>query len=133
MIRHLLIAAFRNMAANRLLSAISIMGLAVGIAVAILMGLVVRNQMRFDHFIPGHTQTQTASASQTRQHPGANLIVVMKGEDEVRPAFPGKRAVRSALPFEPPADPHEGGEHPSRLAGRPSTHDSTLKRLSGRS
>jgi putative ABC transport system permease protein len=60
MIRHLFIAALRNMAANRLVSAISILGLAVGIAVAILMGLVVRNQMSFDHFIPGHAQTYRA-------------------------------------------------------------------------
>ncbi len=57
MFRHLTIAALRNMAANRLQSAIAIIGLSVGIAAALLMGLVVRNQMTFDHFIPGNDRT----------------------------------------------------------------------------
>jgi putative ABC transport system permease protein len=57
MIRHIIIAAFRNMAANRLISAIAILGLAAGIAAALVMGLVVRNQMTFDSFIPGHERT----------------------------------------------------------------------------
>ena len=50
MFRHYLIAAWRNMAANKLLSAIAILGLAAGIAAAILMALVIRNQMSFDAF-----------------------------------------------------------------------------------
>jgi putative ABC transport system permease protein len=54
MIRHLFIAALRNMAANRLLSAIAIMGLAIGFTGAILMALVIRNQLTYDDFIPGH-------------------------------------------------------------------------------
>src|SRR5580692_11611634 len=57
MFRHCLIAALRNMAANKLLSAIAILGLAAGIAAAILMGLVVRNQMNFDAFLPLHERT----------------------------------------------------------------------------
>jgi putative ABC transport system permease protein len=56
MVRHILIAAWRNMMANRLISAIAILGLSVGIAAALLMALVVRNQMSFDHFIPGHAR-----------------------------------------------------------------------------
>lgn len=54
MLRHFLIVAIRNMAANRLLTAISVFGLAIGIAAAILMGQVIRNQLSYDHFIPGH-------------------------------------------------------------------------------
>ena len=57
MLRHYLIAALRNMAANRLLTAIAVFGLAIGIAAAILTGLVIRNQLSFDHFIPGHERT----------------------------------------------------------------------------
>jgi putative ABC transport system permease protein len=57
MIRHIFIAAWRNMAANRLTSAIAILGLAVGIAAALLMALVVRNQLSFDHFIPDYQRT----------------------------------------------------------------------------
>ena len=54
MIRHYLIAALRNMAANKLITAIAILGLAVGMTVALLMTLVVRNQLSFDHFIPNN-------------------------------------------------------------------------------
>jgi putative ABC transport system permease protein len=57
MFRHLAIAALRNMAANQLQSAIAIIGLSIGIAAALLMGLVVRNQLTYDHFIPGHERT----------------------------------------------------------------------------
>jgi putative ABC transport system permease protein len=56
MVRHILIAAWRNMAANRLISAIAIGGLSIGIAAALLMVLVVRSQMTFDSFIPGHAR-----------------------------------------------------------------------------
>jgi putative ABC transport system permease protein len=57
MLKHILIAAWRNMMANRLISAIAILGLAVGIAAALLMALVVRNQMSFDSFIPDYQRT----------------------------------------------------------------------------
>jgi putative ABC transport system permease protein len=60
MIRHIVIAALRNMAANRLISAIAIMGLGVGIAVSLLAALVARNQLSFDHFIPGYERTYVA-------------------------------------------------------------------------
>jgi putative ABC transport system permease protein len=66
MIRHILIAAWRNLAANRLTSAIAILGLAVGIAAALLMAAVIRNQLSFDHFIPGHERTYIAI---TRDNP----------------------------------------------------------------
>jgi len=48
------------MAANKLLSTISILGLSVGIATAILMGLVVRNQMTFDAYLPLEDRTYLA-------------------------------------------------------------------------
>jgi putative ABC transport system permease protein len=57
MLHHYLIAALRNLAANRLQSAVAILGLSVGIAAAILAGLVVRNQTTYDHFIPGYGRT----------------------------------------------------------------------------
>jgi putative ABC transport system permease protein len=57
MLRHIFIAAWRNMAANKLISAIAIGGLSIGIAAAILMGLVVRNQMSFDQFLPDQERT----------------------------------------------------------------------------
>jgi putative ABC transport system permease protein len=53
MLRHLLVAALRNLAANPLQSAIAISGLAIGMVAAILAGIVIRNQAHFDSFIPG--------------------------------------------------------------------------------
>jgi putative ABC transport system permease protein len=57
MLRHIAIAAFRNLAANKLISAIAILGLSAGVATALLMALVVKSQLSFDHFIPGHERT----------------------------------------------------------------------------
>jgi putative ABC transport system permease protein len=54
MLRHFLVTTLRILGANRLQSAIAIFGLALGLAAAILDGLVVANQLSFDHFIPGH-------------------------------------------------------------------------------
>lgn len=53
MVRHFLVAALRSMAANPLQTAIAIFGLSVGLAAAILAGIIALNQMRFDSFIPG--------------------------------------------------------------------------------
>jgi hypothetical protein len=44
----------------RLLSAIAILGLAVGIAAALLMALEMHNQFTFDHFMPDHARTYVA-------------------------------------------------------------------------
>jgi putative ABC transport system permease protein len=57
MVRHIIIAAWRNMMANRLISAIAIFGLSIGIAAALLMALVVRNQLSFDEFLPDQERT----------------------------------------------------------------------------
>ena len=54
MLRHLAVAAWRNLIANRLQSAIAISGLAIGITAALIMALIIRNQSTFDHFIPGY-------------------------------------------------------------------------------
>ncbi len=53
MFRHYLTTALRNMAANRLQSAIAIFGLSIGLAAAILAGIVIHNQANYDSFIPG--------------------------------------------------------------------------------
>src|ERR1700761_3017943 len=51
-----LAAALRNLARNRLYAAINIVGLAVGFAAAILIGLFVRDEFGYDSWIPGHQQ-----------------------------------------------------------------------------
>jgi len=53
MFRNILAATLRNLARNRLYAAISIGGLAIGMAVAMLTALYVRDELTFDRFIPG--------------------------------------------------------------------------------
>jgi putative ABC transport system permease protein len=60
LLRHWLIAWGRNLAANRLLSAITIIGLVIGIAGAILMALVARVPLTYNHIVPGHERTYIA-------------------------------------------------------------------------
>ncbi|HTC84092.1 MAG TPA: ABC transporter permease [Rhizomicrobium sp.] len=54
MMRHFLITTWRTLQANRLQSVIAIFGLSLGISAAILAGLLIVNQLSFDHFLPGH-------------------------------------------------------------------------------
>jgi putative ABC transport system permease protein len=54
MFANVLAAALRNLARNRLYAAISIGGLAIGMAAALLTALFVRDELTFDRFIPGH-------------------------------------------------------------------------------
>jgi len=51
--KNYLAAALNNLARNRLYAAISILGLALGMAAAILTGLYIRDELSFDRFIPG--------------------------------------------------------------------------------
>jgi len=54
MFRNYLAAALNNLARHRLFAAISIAGLAIGMAAAILTGLYIRDELTFDHFVPGY-------------------------------------------------------------------------------
>ena len=54
MFRNYLAAALRNLVRNRLYAAINIVGLAVGIAVTLLIALFVRDEFSYDKFIPGY-------------------------------------------------------------------------------
>jgi putative ABC transport system permease protein len=54
MFRSYLSAALGNIGRNGLYAAITILGLAVAFTAAILIGLYVRDEFSFDHFIPGH-------------------------------------------------------------------------------
>ncbi|HEY5723485.1 MAG TPA: FtsX-like permease family protein [Allosphingosinicella sp.] len=60
LLRHWLVAWGRNLAANRLLSAIAIAGLVIGLAGAILMALVARVPLTYNHVVPGHDRTWLA-------------------------------------------------------------------------
>ena len=54
MLRNYFMAALRNLTRNRIVSFVNIMGLAVGLAAAILIALYVRYERSYEQFIPGH-------------------------------------------------------------------------------
>jgi putative ABC transport system permease protein len=54
MLRNYLSTALRNLSRNRLYAAITIGGLALGFAAAILIALFVRDEFSYDRFIPGY-------------------------------------------------------------------------------
>lgn len=56
MFRNYLAAALRNLARNKLYAGVTILGLAVGFAAALLIGLYVRDELTYDRFIPGNGQ-----------------------------------------------------------------------------
>jgi len=54
MFRNYLITALRNLLRNRLYTALNIVGLAVGLAAALLIAVYVRDEVSHDRWIPGH-------------------------------------------------------------------------------
>ncbi len=52
--RNCLAAALRHLARNKLYTAISVLGLSVGLCTALLAALVIRNELGHDHFISGY-------------------------------------------------------------------------------
>jgi putative ABC transport system permease protein len=63
MLRNYLTTALRNLVRNRLYAAITILGLAVAFAVAILVGQFVRGEFSYDRWIPGHERIYKIEAS----------------------------------------------------------------------
>ena len=60
MLRNYIVVALRNLARNPLSSAISLVGLAVGLCAATLAGVTLRNDLTYEHFIPGYERTYLA-------------------------------------------------------------------------
>jgi len=58
----------------------------------------------------------------TGQHLGPDLLLIVKGENEVGPAFAGKGSVGAGFTLELPTNPIEGGKDAPCLGGRPMTH-----------
>jgi putative ABC transport system permease protein len=54
MFRNYLAAALRNLARNGVYAGLTIVGLAIGFAAAILIGLYLRHELTYDQFVPGH-------------------------------------------------------------------------------
>jgi len=56
MFKNYFLTAWRNLLRNRSYSAVNILGLAIGMAVALLIGLWVLYQYSYDRYLPGHKQ-----------------------------------------------------------------------------
>ena len=63
MFRNYLVAALRNLRRNGVYAAMTVMGLTVGFASAILIGLYLRHELTYDQFIPGHERVFLMSQS----------------------------------------------------------------------
>ncbi|MGH6614134.1 ABC transporter permease [Sphingomonas sp.] len=69
MLRNLLASTFGALALNRLYAVVTLIGLALAFAAAILIGLFVRQQYAYEHFIPGYERVfrMTATVAQPGQ------------------------------------------------------------------
>ncbi len=56
MFRNYILTAWRNLTRNKAFSALNILGLSIGMAVALLIGLWVEYQYSFDRFLPNYRQ-----------------------------------------------------------------------------
>ncbi len=63
MLRNYLAAALRNLARNRLYAGLTVAGLAIGFAAAMLIGLYVRDELTYNRFIPGYERTYRVTQS----------------------------------------------------------------------
>ena len=60
MFRNYFLTAWRNLARNKAYSTLNILGLSVGMAIALTIGLWVQYQYSFDRFLPGYQQVYQA-------------------------------------------------------------------------
>jgi putative ABC transport system permease protein len=83
-------AALRYLARNRLYTAISVFGLAVGLCTALIAALVIHNQYTYDHFVPGYERTYVILAVITPPGLGRQYIEVtpLPWAGELRQQFP---------------------------------------------
>ena len=74
MLRNYISAALGNIARNGLYAGITILGLSVSFAAAILIGLYLRDEFTFERFIPGHERVYRVEADLTL--PGAKPLAM---------------------------------------------------------
>ena len=91
MIKNYLKIAWRNIVNNKVYSAINILGLAAGMAVALLIGLWVVNEFSYDKFFPNFNQIYQVEMNFTSQHDGEHTqtAVAIPLADVLRKEIPG--------------------------------------------
>jgi putative ABC transport system permease protein len=96
MFRNYLVTALRNLARNWLYASISIFGLAVAFAGAILIAQFVRNEFTYDRWIPDyqHIYTVTSTLTQTGQPPQPSDMTQGSFASQLKVAFPKLTSTR---------------------------------------
>src|SRR5882762_9588202 len=61
MLKNYLTIAWRNLIKNKLFSSINIIGLALGMAIALLIGLWITDELQFDHYYQHHDRLARAA------------------------------------------------------------------------
>jgi putative ABC transport system permease protein len=94
MLRNYLKIAWRNILNNKVYSAINILGLAAGMAVALLIGLWVNNEFSYDKFLPNYKQLYQVEVHFTSQHDEhTQTAVAIPLADVLRKQIPGIKYV----------------------------------------
>jgi ABC-type antimicrobial peptide transport system permease subunit len=95
MIKNYLKIAWRNIVNNKVYSAINILGLAAGMAVALLIGLWVFNEFSYDKFLPNYKQLYRVDLNFTSQHDGEHTqqAVPIPLAEVLRKEIPGIKRV----------------------------------------
>ncbi|MDB5024719.1 MAG: macB 15 [Mucilaginibacter sp.] len=90
MIKSYLKIAWRNMLNNKVYSGLNIVGLAAGMAVALLIALWVFNQYSYDKFLPNYKQLYQVELNFTDQHEGEHTqqAVSLPIADVLRKEYP---------------------------------------------
>ncbi len=95
MLKNYLKIAWRNIVNNKVYSAINILGLAAGMAVALLIALWVVNEYSYDKFFPNYQQLYQVELNFTSQHDGEHTQVALAVPlaDVLRKEVPGIKHV----------------------------------------
>src|ERR1700741_4984973 len=95
MIPNYLKIAWRNLVNNKVYSALNILGLAAGMAVALLIGLWVVNGFSYDKFLPNYGQGYKLEENFTSQHDGEHTqeAICLPLVDVLRKEVPGIKRV----------------------------------------
>jgi putative ABC transport system permease protein len=98
MIKNYLKVVWRNMRNNKVYSALNIVGLATGMAVALLIGLWAINQYSYDRFLPNYQQAYVVKVNYTNSHDGTHTqdYVSIPLADVLRTTIPGIKYVAEA-------------------------------------
>ena len=91
MLKNYLLVAWRNMRKNKVYSALNVVGLALGMAVALLIGLWVVNQYSYDRFLPNYQQAYQVEINITDPHDG-------KMHTQTAVAIPLANVLRTTIP-----------------------------------